>query len=253
MSFNQLHNQSTPLLLCNVWDVASAKAAEKSGFQAIGTSSGAIATMLGYRDGEEMSFEELEYIVGRIAACVPLPLSVDLEAGYSIKPKEIADHIERLAKLGIVGINLEDSVVNEQRELLAASVFAKILKQVCEELASREVEVFINIRTDTFLLGLEQALEESIRRAKIYEAAGAHGLFVPCIEKEADIKSLAEKIALPLNVMCMPDLPDFEILHNLGVKRISMGNFLHHSMLKHAEQMLENILSSNSFKPLFAQ
>ena len=62
MTFKELHQQETPLLICNVWDVASAKTAEKLGFKAIGTSSAAIATLLGYDDGENMSFEELYYV-----------------------------------------------------------------------------------------------------------------------------------------------------------------------------------------------
>ncbi len=52
MNFKELHKNETPLIICNVWDVSSAKAAEAAGFQAIATSSGAIASMLGYRDGE---------------------------------------------------------------------------------------------------------------------------------------------------------------------------------------------------------
>ena len=43
MNFKQLHQQTAPVLICNVWDVASAKAAQKLNFQAIGTSNGAIA------------------------------------------------------------------------------------------------------------------------------------------------------------------------------------------------------------------
>jgi len=50
MSFKKLHEQNNPLVICNVWDVASVKSAEKLNFQAIGTSSAAIATMLGYED-----------------------------------------------------------------------------------------------------------------------------------------------------------------------------------------------------------
>ena len=38
--------------------------------------------MLGYEDGEEMSFDELFYVVSRIKTVSELPLSVDLEAGY---------------------------------------------------------------------------------------------------------------------------------------------------------------------------
>ena len=105
MNFNYLHEQGAPLLIGNVWDVVSAKAAQKTGYQAIGTSSGAIAAMLGYRDGEEMSFSELEYIVQRILKSVAMPLTVDLEAGYSRNPAKIAAYIMRLADLGVVGVN----------------------------------------------------------------------------------------------------------------------------------------------------
>ncbi|WP_080427757.1 isocitrate lyase/phosphoenolpyruvate mutase family protein [Burkholderia ubonensis] len=40
------------MLLSNVWDVASARAAKAAGHAAVGTSSAAIADMLGHADGE---------------------------------------------------------------------------------------------------------------------------------------------------------------------------------------------------------
>ncbi|MGC4128346.1 MAG: isocitrate lyase/phosphoenolpyruvate mutase family protein [Bergeyella sp.] len=43
MKFKNLHNQKKPLLIANVWDVQSVKIAEELNFQAIGTSSAAIA------------------------------------------------------------------------------------------------------------------------------------------------------------------------------------------------------------------
>jgi 2-methylisocitrate lyase-like PEP mutase family enzyme len=63
MDFNTLHHQPQPLLIANAWDASSALAAKQAGYQALGTSSAAIATMLGYEDGEGMSFDELFYIV----------------------------------------------------------------------------------------------------------------------------------------------------------------------------------------------
>ena len=66
MDFNALHQQNQPLLLANVWDASSAQAAQQAGYQALGSSSAAIAAMLGYEDGEEMSFDELFYVVSRI-------------------------------------------------------------------------------------------------------------------------------------------------------------------------------------------
>lgn len=79
MEFRQLHFQSNPLLLANVWDVNSAKIASALKFKAIGTSSAAIASTLGYSDGVEMAFSELKTLVSRIAKNSSLPLSVDLE------------------------------------------------------------------------------------------------------------------------------------------------------------------------------
>jgi len=251
MNFKELHFQESPILICNVWDVVSAQAAQKLNFKAIGTSSGAIATMLGYKDGEEMSFDELEYIVKRITQSTQLPLTVDLEAGYSRNPTEIVDHINRLADLGVVGVNIEDSIVGEKRELLDADTFAKTLEAVCSSLAQQNQKVFINVRTDTYIMGVSNPVHATIERAKKYEDAGGHGLFVPCIVKEKEIKSVVEAINLPLNVMCMPDLPNFKTLHELGVKRISMGPFVYKKLNAFLEKELSSISQNNSFQNLF--
>jgi len=251
MNFKELHNQESPILICNVWDVVSAKAAQKLNFKAIGTSSGAIASMLGYNDGEEISFKELEYIVERITKSVNLPLTVDLEAGYSKNPAEIAENIIRLAKLGVVGVNIEDSIVNREREIVDANIFSNILEEVCSILVQQNQNVFINVRTDTFLLNIPNAFQETIDRASKYQKAGAKGLFVPCIVNEKDIETVAKGIELPLNVMCMPELPEFETLEKLGVKRISMGNFVFSKVNRLLENELSQILQNNSFKNLF--
>ena len=55
-TFHQLHHQSKPFILANVWNVKSAQIVEASGFDAMATSSGAIADSLGYKDGEQIPF-----------------------------------------------------------------------------------------------------------------------------------------------------------------------------------------------------
>ena len=69
MNFSALDHQNSPILLCNVWDVMSAKVAQKLNFSVIGTSSSAMAAMLGYRDGEEITFQELEFLRFTICRC----------------------------------------------------------------------------------------------------------------------------------------------------------------------------------------
>lgn len=254
--FASLHQQVAPLMICNVWDVASAKSAEQLGFSAIGTSSAAIASMLGYADGEHMAFEELLFIVKRIAACSDLPLSVDIESGFSDVPSTTASFIKALVEVGVVGINIEDSKVNKAngvRTLTDANSFACYLTEIKERLIKESIELFINVRTDTFLLDIEQAVEETNKRAALYQTAGADGLFVPCIVAEKTIEAVVSNTTLPVNVMCMPDLPSFDTLTRLGVKRISMGNFLFDALQVDFSTRLSNIQQANSFQPIFLE
>lgn len=251
MNFKELHQQQVPLLLANVWDVESAKTAEKLNFQAIGTSSSAISSTLGYDDGEGMSFAELKTIVSKITQHVSIPLSVDLEAGYHQSPEIIADYIKQLVQLGVVGINLEDSIVEKDRTLSPANSFAKKITSILDFLQKDSIKVFLNIRTDTYLLASPNPLESTLQRIQLYEKAGADGIFVPCLINENEIKTITNSTKLPINVMCMPNLPDFAQLAQLGVKRISMGNFLFDHMYQHLEQQLNNIQQNRSFQSIF--
>lgn len=251
MNFKDLHAQDQPLIIANVWDVPSARLAEELNFQAIGTSSSSMATLLGYQDGEEMTFPELEYMVGRIMANTDLPLSVDLEAGYSRKPSEIVNHIKRLIDLGVVGINIEDSLVDGDRKLVKVEEFAGMLYDVTNSLNNDRRDIFINVRTDAFLMGLSNAMEETKKRVELYDKAGASGIFVPCVVRDEDIAAIVDCTTLPLNVMCMPHLSDFKKLAQLGVKRISMGNFIFDYMYDQCRSKTKEILVQQSFKYLF--
>lgn len=249
--FFQLHQQTSPLLICNVWDAASAKVAQSLNFDAIATSSAAVANMLGYQDGEALSFEQLCFVVECIAKSTSLPLSVDIEAGFGDDPMQIAANIQRLVQLGVVGVNIEDSKVNEDRSLVDAERFTERLSAVTAQLHKTQTKVFINVRTDTFLLGVDQALEETISRAERYKASGANGLFVPCITELVDMQAVVDCTDLPVNVMCMPNLPEFAQLSKVGVKRISMGNFVFDAMQNELAKHLSVIQQNQSFSAIF--
>jgi 2-methylisocitrate lyase-like PEP mutase family enzyme len=252
LEFKELHNQTKPLIIGNVWNVQSAKVYEKLNFQAIGTSSAAIAHSLGYEDGEQMPFSDLLFIVERIRKSVSLPVSVDIEFGYGNTAAEIANNIISLEKLGVAGINIEDSLIeNGERKLKENLQFSQLLQEVKSILTQQGISIFINVKCDAFLLNIPNTLQVATERIKKYEQAGADGIFLPCITKESDIATLVLQTKLPLNVMCMPDLPNFETLEKLGVKRISMGNFLNGYAYTSLENMTKKILAEESFNPLF--
>ncbi len=252
--FKYLHGQSGPLYIGNVWDVNSALLFEKMGYKSIGTSSAAIATSLGYEDGEEMSFDELLNIVATIKSKTLLPLTVDLEAGYSRDAKEILENIVQLCKLGVVGINLEDSVIEKgNRRIVDATEFSETLKFLKNSLLEKRINIFFNARTDFFVMGLDNPLKETVARATLYEQSGVDGIFVPCVTDENDIREIVDSTSLPVNVMTMPNLPMFSTLQELGVKRVSMGPFFYNCMNEWFCHMGNSINEHQSFSPMFSK
>ncbi|WP_228728584.1 isocitrate lyase/PEP mutase family protein [Chryseobacterium endalhagicum] len=250
--FRELHKQDDPLLIGNVWNVQSAKIYEKLGYQAVATSSSAVAFSLGYEDGENMSFDEYFYIIERILKSITIPLSVDLEGGYGKSVEEIVLNISRLGEAGVVGINIEDSViVDGTRKLLSTHDFYEKLNAVILKLKEQNIDIFINVRIDPFLLGVDNPVQETLDRMEIIERAEADGIFVPCITEVQDIENVIKTAKLPFSVMCMPELPDFQTLKRLGVKRISSGNFLNGYIYGRLETALKAIGETESFSPIF--
>lgn len=249
--FVNLHQQTEPLLIGNVWSAQSARVLENLKLKALATSSSAVAETLGYADGEVMSFDEYLFVVKRISASCSLPLSVDLEAGYGKSIDEIVANITKLHSLGIVGVNIEDSVIEAgTRKMVNAETFAEKLRHISGALSSQRISLFINVRCDAYLLGVADARKEGIRRMKLYEAQGIHGQFLPCITNIDDIKASVAATKLPLNVMCMPDLPDFATLKSAGVKRISMGNSLNHAVYQSMERKMQQVILDQNFSSL---
>lgn len=249
--FKQLHYNKEPFLLPNAWDAKSAKTFQESGFTAIATSSSAVANSLGYEDGEQVPFDELLFVVQRICQSTRSLVSVDIEGGYSRDVSKICDHIERLSRLGVVGINLEDSIIDGQRKLLDALSFSKTIEQIKSFCLKKEIDIFLNLRTDTYLLKVENRLEQTLERIVTYENAGVDGVFVPCLTSLEEMNLICQKTDLPINVMCMPDLPPFGYLSKAGIKRISMGPFMFDFLTRQQSLVTSRIQEERTFKSLF--
>lgn len=251
-TFSQLHQQTEPFLLGNIWDVNSAHIFEAAGYKAIGTSSHALATAFGYDDGENLPFDMILRVAGRVTQTVKIPLTIDIEGGYGDGATEIAERIKMLYEAGVVGVNLEDTLPKPTRQLRPAEEFRQILSEIVDRLERENIKIFLNIRTDAFLLGLPNALDETISRINSYENTGIHGIFVPCIALAEDIQVITRETILPVNVMCMPALPDFNTLKSLNVKRISMGPFLFNKVTAQTSILAKNVVEAQSFAPLFS-
>jgi 2-methylisocitrate lyase-like PEP mutase family enzyme len=241
-AFHQLHHQSKPFILANVWNVKSAQIIEASGFDAMATSSGAIADSLGYKDGEQIPFAELLYMIKRIKSAVSIPLSVDLERGYTDDLILLNEHIQALIDTGVSGINIEDAQ--------GVDVYLTKLNSIATWLKNTRQQIFINARTDVFIQKLPSPVETAIERAKLYREAGADGLFVAGVKDAGAIREIVSSTDLPVNVVGTPAISVKE-LEDCGVKRISMAVFLYRSTYNNMEKTAKEILSAGSFEAMF--
>jgi 2-methylisocitrate lyase-like PEP mutase family enzyme len=245
-TFRLLHRNTTPLRLPNAWDAGSARLFESQGASAIATTSAGVAWALGYRDGRVVPVDEAVAAAARMARVLTVPLSVDIENGYSDNPHVVADHVKRLIDLGVAGINIEDG--RDEAALLASKI------EAIRDMASKaDADLFVNARCDVFLAGLvEQSkrVEESITRGKVYAGAGADGLFLPGIVQTRDIAAVVDGVALPLNAMAWPGLADAAELGKLGVRRLSAGSGISQVLWAKAATLARDFLEGGRSEPL---
>ena len=238
--FHDLHTEPGVLILPNAWDAGSARLFEDSGAKAIATTSAGVAWALGYPDGDALPISKLAAVVSGITNIIKIPLSVDVEGGYSDDPNTVAENVKQVIDAGAVGINIEDG------EGTADSLVLKI-EQIRKMANLAGVKLFINARTDVYLNEIgtpESRAAETISRAARYRNAGADGFFVPLLTEPADIKTVAQEVKMPLNIMAWPDLPPASDLSLLSVKRLSSGAAIPRVLWNHAIELAKNFLQT---------
>ncbi len=235
-AFRNLHAKGSPLILFNIWDAGSARTIEQAGAKAIATSSWSVAAANGFADGEKLPFELALANLERIVESVSLPISIDLEGGYTTVETALIGNIKKVIAAGAVGINFEDQIIDGEG-LYSIEDQCTHIEAIREAAEEASIPLFINARTDVFLRTYparhdEAQLREAVRRAKAYARAGASGLFVPGLRDPELIKKLCELSPIPVNIMVLPDTPPSKSMAQLGVARISYGAASYSQMLE---------------------
>ncbi len=224
--FQALHVSGDPVVLFNVWDPGSAGIVQSAGAKAIATGSWPVAAAHGFADGENIPLPMLLDNLTRIVAAVDLPVSSDIEGGYSATPKGVADTVAQVVKTGAVGFNFEDQIVGGQGLYDLETQIARVAG--AREGADRAgSNIFLNARTDLFLKAKPEDhaehLDAALERAQAFATAGADGFFAPGLIDEGLIKQLCADCPLPVNIIALPNAPAASTLADLGVARISHG------------------------------
>ena len=244
-TFRALHGSGL-LILPNAWDAASTALSIAAGAKAVATTSAGVAWALGWPDAATPPEAELLGALARMVRVAgEIPVSADVEGGFSENPEAVAGFVRRTRETGAVGINIEDA--DGTAEALADKIAAVR--------AAVGPDLFINARCDLWLRGIgpvEGRLEEAARRAALYRAAGADGLFMPGVTDPDAIATLVD-LGLPLNLLARPALPDAKGLEVLGVRRLSAGSNIAAAAYAAADRLTRGFLADGDSKPQAAE
>ena len=246
--FVALHQGPKAFVIANPWDAGSAKILQGLGHQALATSSGACAAVLGRRDGQVTREETLEH-AQVICAAVDLPVSADLEKGFGDTPEDAATTIRLAGGVGLVGGSIEDATGDKGRPLFDFNHAVERVTAAAQAARALPFPFLLSARTENFLRG-KPDLEDTIRRLQAFEKAGADVLFAPGLPDLAAVKAVCAAVGKPVNFMAGIPGKSFTVaeLEAAGVRRISVATSLYRAAMSGLASAAKEIQEKGSFE-----
>jgi len=219
-AFDALH-RGDPFVIPNPWDAGSARVLAALGFKALASTSSGFAFTLGRLDGDATLDEVVEHTAALDRAS-DLPLSVDLENGYSADPAGVAAAVTKVAEAGAVGASIEDYDPSGRIYPLAEAV--ERVAAAAEAAHALPFPFLLTGRAENHIRG-NPNLEDTIGRLQAYERAGADVLYAPGLARSEEVRAVCEAVSRPVNVLARPTLSLAEIVE-AGAQRVSVGGAL---------------------------
>ncbi len=229
--FRALHRGPGVFVIPNPWDAGSARVLAGLGFQALATSSGACAGVLGRRDGKVTREEALAH-ASAIVGATDLPVSADLEKGFGDAPAVAAETIRLAAGVGLVGGSIEDATGDKDRPLYDVGQATERVAAAAEAARALPFPFTLTARSENFLRG-NPSLDDTIRRLVAFEKAGADVLFAPGLPDIEAVRTVCAALSKPFNFMVGIRGKSFTVaeLEAAGVRRISLATSLYRAAM----------------------
>jgi 2-methylisocitrate lyase-like PEP mutase family enzyme len=243
-TFHALHDDL--VVLPNCWDAASAAVIQHAGAEALATSSAAVAWSLGTQDGNKLDRDLMLEHLGRVCAVASVPVSCDIEGGFGDSAADLAETTRLVIEAGAVGVNIEDAIGGALRPVDEAADRVRIVREAA---AATGVDLYLNARIDSYLLGVAD-FDDTIARAAAYLDAGGSGIFVPGVTDLDVVARLAAAINAPVNILTGPTAPPIPQLKMAGARRVSAGSSLAGAIFGHLERAARELLQTGTYDEL---
>lgn len=196
--FRALAEAKDILVLPGAYDALSAKLAEAAGFDAVYmTGYGQSASKLGAPDVGLMTMSEMAERAKDMCAAVSIPVVCDGDTGFG-NVVNLVRTVREYERAGAAAIQLEDQTMPKKcghmlgRQVVDAEEMVNKLRAAAA--ARRDPNFLIIARTDA---RTNHGIDEAIRRARLYEQAGADVIFVESLESIEEMRMVNQAVSKP--------------------------------------------------------
>src|SRR5439155_27275837 len=126
--------------------------------------------------------------------------SADLETGFGDAPEIVAETIRQAAQAGLVGCSIEDATGNPDAPIFELGHATERIAAAAAAARALPFSFTLTGRTENFLRGRPD-LDDTIRRLKAYEAAGADTLMAPGLPNLEAVRTVCAAAKKPFNFM----------------------------------------------------
>jgi 2-methylisocitrate lyase-like PEP mutase family enzyme len=229
-----------------VYDGLSTRLAARAGFPALYATGGGIARSMGYPDLGLLSPRE---IVDRLTNVVEhaggVPVIADADTGYG-NALNVRRAVREFERAGVAALHLEDQTFPKRcghyddKAVVPTADMVQKLRAAREALA--DPDLVLIARTDALAV---EGLEAAIERAQAYHAAGADVIFVEAPTTEAEVETIARRVAAPklINMFQGGKTPlvGLDRLHRLGYRIVIIPSDLQRAAIRAMEETLAAI------------
>ncbi len=169
------------LKIGGAFDAMSAKLIEINDFDAVWAGSFAISATHAVPDASIMTMTEFLQVAKNMVDSCNIPIIADCDTGFG-GPSNVSHLVKQYEQAGVAGISIEDKIFPKQNSLLENGKHELLNEKdfVAKIIAARESksneDFMIIARTEALIAGL--GVEEAIKRANAYEAAGADAILI---------------------------------------------------------------------------
>ncbi len=179
-------------------DALTARLVQAAGFPAVYmTGFGATASRIGMPDIGLLSQTEMTTHARDMVRAVSIPVIADADTGYG-GPSNIHRTVREYVQAGVAAIHLEDQMAPKRCGQMAGVRLMDAQENVrrleCAQQARGDDDLLVIGRTDALPAA---GIDEALRRAALYRAAGVDLVFVDGIKTIAEVEAVARHVQGP--------------------------------------------------------